>query len=158
MFCEKCGSQVENNEKFCGSCGAVVDRQKPSVGNVQSTKTNNHKKIGMITCAVVLLVVIGIITIFISGNNIDRSLVGTWEPTARGDTSQFKFHRGGSGVVILSAWGDEMAFTWRVDREGRLWRQYNGEGDEWWAYYEIEGDLLWITSEWGNTWEYRKVR
>ncbi|MCL2828251.1 MAG: hypothetical protein FWD99_05870 [Oscillospiraceae bacterium] len=109
----------------------------------------------MIACGVVLLIVIvGAIVLFSSGGNRDRHLIGTWESTDMWIESQLEFRRNGSGVETW--WESEFVFTWRTDRDGRLWKQYD-EGDEWWVYYEIVGDMLRLTTEWNELLEYRKV-
>jgi len=168
MFCRKCGAQIDAGTRFCGSCGEATNEQvtapanqfttsSPS-DNEQSAPKANHKRIGMIACvAVLLVVIIGAIALFSSGGNQDRALVGTWESTDVWVENQIEFHRNGSGVEIWLTWGDEHEFSWRIDRDGRLWRQYDEGGDEWWVYYEIVGDILRMTTEWNDIWEYRKV-
>lgn len=64
MFCRNCGKQVESGIKFCGSCGEVV-ASKPThiskIGVIQTilngVKRREKKYIGIIACAVVLLIV-----------------------------------------------------------------------------------------------------
>ena len=168
MFCRKCGTQADAGAKFCGSCGEIVAQQPPDQTtqitaslpqeNGQPSKKSNHKKIGMIACAVVLLVVIiGVVAIFSqSGNDLDSRLIGTWEWADAWSDGQIEFRRNGTGVEVW--WEEEVGFTWRTDQDGRLWRQYDEEFDEWWVYYEVDENLLRMTTEWYDIWEYRKVR
>ncbi len=40
MKCEKCGSEISDNQKFCVNCGAKVDNQKDN--NVNNTNNTNQ--------------------------------------------------------------------------------------------------------------------
>ena len=84
MFCGKCGATVEPGVKFCGSCGEVMEvvsnsASPQNVGAYQTaapaetaTKTN-YKLIGIIACAIALLVVvIGLGSLFSGGSSSNK--------------------------------------------------------------------------------------
>lgn len=167
MFCRKCGAQIDTGMRFCSSCGEVVSGEPTTPTNqftVSSPSDNgqfapkvNHKKIGMAACAIVLLIVIiGAIVIFTqSGNdNLDRRLVGRWEWTEWAE-DWIEFRRDGSGSRMW--WGVEETLTWETENNSRLRIRLEGERGSWFPY-EIDGDILRMIDQWGDIWEYRKVR
>ena len=83
MFCKECGTHVDAGIRFCSSCGSEV-------GEVQSPPERpaaNHKKVGMIACAAVLLVVIiGVIAIFGGrGGSAEAVVIRYMEASLNGD-------------------------------------------------------------------------
>ena len=169
MFCAKCGAQIKVGVNFCSSCGETVtgqgtDRFAPPIpnNNGQPAEKISHKKIGMIACAVVLLIVaIGAIAIFGGGNdNRDRRLVGRWEVTEWGMTTRIEFRRDGTGVMVYSwdeEWEEEEPFEWETEDDSRLRLLFSGMLDDDWVTYEIERDILRIIYGW-RTMELRRVR
>ncbi len=76
MFCENCGTQLQDGVTKCGNCGhdmaaanepAVEKMQAPKMPNVKmpamntnsAAAMNNNKMIGIIACVVVLVVLVG---------------------------------------------------------------------------------------------------
>ena len=106
MFCGKCGTQVENSEKFCGSCGAVSNQQPVVQTNqanqtmvTQTPKATNNRLIGIIACAVVLvIVIIGAVAIF-GGGGLSGKYVSTQQTNNVGDRNYIQFS-GGNKVFV----------------------------------------------------------
>ena len=78
MFCVKCGEKIEAGERFCGGCGAPVLEQPTQRQQEQTfvretassapVKNNNNKLVGLITCAIVaIIVIIGVSSLFSGG-------------------------------------------------------------------------------------------
>lgn len=44
MFCEKCGSELKDDSKFCGNCGASVDNEQSQNMDIVCTDTNKQKQ------------------------------------------------------------------------------------------------------------------
>lgn len=74
-FCPKCGSVVPLNARFCAACG----NEQRGVQNTNSVVLilSRYKK--YIAIAAVLLVVVTFVIALISKNNVENSIVGTWE-------------------------------------------------------------------------------
>ena len=165
MFCGKCGARSESGIKFCSSCGEAV-QGRPSIHTSQSTasqtannqlaKKTNHRLVGLIACAAVLLIVIiGVIAIFSSGDaNLDRRLVGRWEWTEWHE-DWIELRRDGTGTQMH--WGEEELFTWETENNSRLRLHFEGERGGW-LPYEIDGNMLRITDQWNTVFEYRRIR
>ena len=41
MFCNNCGSKLEESAKFCGKCGTVVIRHEQEVGEITSVAASS---------------------------------------------------------------------------------------------------------------------
>ena len=62
MKCKKCGSEVNDGDKFCQHCGKLIKKSKSTQDN--STKTNLKIKIVLIAIASLVLLTIGILIVF----------------------------------------------------------------------------------------------
>ncbi|MCR5510543.1 MAG: zinc-ribbon domain-containing protein [Lachnospiraceae bacterium] len=61
MFCEQCGSKVEDGMKFCPDCGASVDYDSEPVDQIQQQEGQPKKKfpVALIIILLVLLAIVG---------------------------------------------------------------------------------------------------
>ena len=65
VFCPKCGSEVNDNDQFCGKCGAAIkkDYYPNTVRNTNDVIGNNKKIIILAVCILAAAIVIkGIVT------------------------------------------------------------------------------------------------
>ena len=84
-FCNKCGNQLNNGEKFCTKCGAKVETNNDaSIKSYEPKRTNDsHKKrnLGIIVGLVVMCIIaVGGIMFFTSNT---ATVVGKWEVSDR---------------------------------------------------------------------------
>jgi len=84
VSCANCGEKMDKSEKFCANCGAATyslhhagkASQHAAAGSMLYTKKPNSKKTGLVVCgAILLIVLIGVISMFSRGNNPERVLV-----------------------------------------------------------------------------------
>jgi hypothetical protein len=86
MNCAKCGTQMGENERFCGACGAPVGGQSlpanpvalgpyGGVSAVPTAKPKNYKRIGIIACGIVAVFVAVVIIFAVSGGGGYKSVI-----------------------------------------------------------------------------------
>lgn len=58
MYCEKCGNQLEENEKVCSKCGYEIESVDNKIENVllQNIKQKSNKHIKYYVIAVIILI------------------------------------------------------------------------------------------------------
>jgi len=44
MFCEKCGNQLKESDKFCTECGFTIDGRKDADTNAEVSEVSGHKE------------------------------------------------------------------------------------------------------------------
>jgi len=125
-FCGSCGAQIDKSEKFCAKCGAATQAQLSFAQNQstqseqseaeKSTKTPSHKKVGLIACAAVLIMVIGVGLIIFGGNSPESILTRYVEAMFEGNFNRMSRYsaidisRMVSDVVIEDAGISEREF------------------------------------------------
>lgn len=67
MYCEKCGSQVDPNSKFCDSCGAPIESVSDATPSAPLVNPNKNKIIGLSVVGVVALAVIILLVSLLGG-------------------------------------------------------------------------------------------
>ena len=124
-FCPKCGSVVPLNARFCAACG----NEQRGVQNTNSVVLilSRYKK--YIAIAAVLLVVVTFVIALISKNNVENSIVGTWE-TIGGYND--------SGYVELNE-DDRTEWEFKSNNKLRI--------DDQIGTYTIDDDILTISSK-----------
>jgi len=124
-FCPKCGSVVPLNARFCAACG----NEQRGVQNTNSVVLilSRYKK--YIAIAAVLLVVVTFVIALISKNNVENSIVGTWE-TIGGYND--------SGYVELDE-DDRTEWEFKSNNKLRI--------DDQIGTYTIDDDILTISSK-----------
>ncbi|MCL2488231.1 MAG: zinc ribbon domain-containing protein [Oscillospiraceae bacterium] len=90
MFCGQCGVQLEAEDRFCGGCGTAADPAPPA-GSSRSVQRNHHRLIGVITCAVAVILAFALLSALCGSGN---HLAGTWV-NGTGDLC-FVFNKDGS--------------------------------------------------------------
>lgn len=130
MFCNKCGKEINNTEKFCPFCGAPTGMK--DAGNVnmnnatqpkqssyiqeKSKKTGNKKPIIIVIIVVVIL--FAIIGIF-SGSDSESSSGQTSSGTLRSNPEYLNFHLtvvNNTGVDIYGLYASEVNVdNWEED-------------------------------------------
>lgn len=79
MFCEKCGSEVSNNDEFCQSCGAPVAKETKKAGfSIDKLKFEKGKSniIALVACVIMLIMVfLPYVTIEVWGMKESTSLI-----------------------------------------------------------------------------------
>ena len=74
MFCKYCGSEIEDNSKFCEKCGKKLDEAVPAAEAESPVKKKKFKKKWIILAvAVVLVVVVLAAVIGSSGDDSEKS-------------------------------------------------------------------------------------
>ncbi len=69
MYCKNCGSEINENQKFCPKCGNVIESKSKLPENIELNSTNKRKfPIWAVIVAIILVIVI-IVTIFFVGHN-----------------------------------------------------------------------------------------
>ena len=60
MYCKKCGAPLDDDALFCSSCGQKVQESTQTVAkNVGQTNKKTPRWIGIVLCAVLVIVVLG---------------------------------------------------------------------------------------------------
>ena len=124
-FCPKCGSVVPLNARFCAACG----NEQRGVQNTNSVVLILSRYKMYIAIAAVLLVVVTFVIALISKNNVENSIVGTWE-TIGGYND--------SGYVEL---GEDDRTEWEFKSNNKL------RIDDQIGTYTIDDDILTISSK-----------
>lgn len=81
MFCGKCGSKLNDGEKFCGKCGNAVQQEQMQYSNATSTlfvqpivknsNIKNKKSLVVVLCSIALAVSVVLGVVFIPDWNTD---------------------------------------------------------------------------------------
>jgi RNA polymerase subunit RPABC4/transcription elongation factor Spt4 len=124
-FCPKCGSVVPLNARFCAACG----NEQRGVQNTNSVVLILSRYKMYIAIAAVLLVVVTFVIALISKNNVENSIVGTWE-TIGGYND--------SGYVELDE-DDRTEWEFKSNNKLRI--------DDQIGTYTIDDDILTISSK-----------
>ena len=138
--CNKPFSTMEGKRQVCPNCG--YER-----GYKRTAKTTNNKLIGIIACAVALIVVIvGAVAIFGSGdggNGIDSRIIGTWEGSDGFYSASFVFNKDGSAKVM--GMGKTSDTFYYETKQNRTLTIYNRNStDEMTMGYKIDGNKLYL--------------
>ena len=167
MYCNKCGKKLKENSKFCEECGAAIPNKNKS--NVKKTLSNIDKKVeeklpnnlkknkNLLYIGVIVVVVI--VGLFIFTGNGGSSVFGysenvkkvrAWksillehEGVTLGETMDYALsnakwsdttYEGKKAVMLTGVYKDR-----NVSMKAIFYPDYD-ETDEFYAYYEEDGD------------------
>lgn len=121
MYCEKCGSQIDDDSVFCQKCGEKQINSDEKNNNIPvAKKSRPNKKIrNFAICFVPVLVILSILLIIpkIQDNARIQAVAGAWKEISPMRT---KYHRGGieffkDGTGIDQSFLNVSdPFTWRI--------------------------------------------
>lgn len=140
MFCNFCGSAVEDGAKFCGSCGAALNSEptestfafdgEPTLEQATAAPKKKSNKKLLLIGGVVALALVLLIALFSCGGNGGvggkDKLIGTWEGVAfyademqmgTDITGEFSFevYDGGKCKLVMPSLGDTPDMVWAYD-------------------------------------------
>jgi len=79
MFCQNCGTQIDDNAKFCDSCGTQTVSEQKNIIKQQAQNANAHtdKSISGSVCITVAMAVFSLFFILFVGFEEDESMLVT---------------------------------------------------------------------------------
>lgn len=153
MFCEKCGKENNNQDKYCWNCGELLKKGYPgerptqsSSNQVQSEQPKVVSYSGELSsdkqhkgrdCRILVGVsIILVLTLWILIYNVGTSIVGTWYSEELDDT--WTFYKNGTLE-------DGYGYTTEYRTSGK--RLYIEDEDDDVIYFKIHGDTLILYSD-----------
>ncbi len=138
MFCNNCGTALENGVRFCPTCGAPAGNAPADSGfdfgensGVQQTEpviTKKKSKLPLIigVAVLALALIIGLFACGGSGSGSHDALVGNWEGVAfyademmldAAITGEFSFTANSDGTckLVMPSLGDTPGMVWAYD-------------------------------------------
>ena len=79
MFCGKCGTPLNSNEKFCGNCGVKVDNTPVQQYNNMPVKKKLNSFIYIVPIVMVSVIIVAVLLILGSKSDGNSNIYGKWE-------------------------------------------------------------------------------
>lgn len=139
MYCEKCGTEVQNDDNFCSECGNSLNNISPNSSVTSLNKLKNKKILVSAVCSVLAVVIIvGIIFAISNSSNSNNSIVGSW---ANSDGNiMFSFYDDGTCDN-----GGGKYYEAGQNGELRFYDSYHYPSGSTY-YYRIEGNVLHLSN------------
>ena len=83
MFCKYCGSEIEDNSKFCEKCGKKLDEAVPAAEAESPMKKKKSKKKWIILAVAAVLVVVVLAAVIGSSGDDSEESTGRKRPSIR---------------------------------------------------------------------------
>lgn len=64
MFCEKCGNEIKEGEKFCGKCGSTIGQGENKNTVISDVKSDNNQSSPLIKIILYIIAIIVVIMFF----------------------------------------------------------------------------------------------
>lgn len=153
MYCEKCGNQVDSNNRFCGKCGNQLNKReggKNSSGIIGKLQRKGKRFwIGLGSVVVPVILIIFIILLFntspnkkiIGNTSLDKKIIGEWSTKQGMDSRIIEFRE--NGDLLYNDFGSHRAYTFKIKGKTLLVRR-----DDSWSEYEYSKEAINDTDYW----------
>ncbi len=144
MFCKNCGTEINDNEKYCHKCGTenniIKGNNYSSIYTSDTIVTSKvvNKKIIIGFVAVLSIALIVIIAVVTNNNNPEKQIIGTWQFSSVSYDSDFENYPESEYITFL---GDGTGY-------------FDGDVDETFTYHIDDNTIIMDSEEWLATYTY----